>query len=188
MAGLAICGPGRSGKDVAAKTIADVLGVPYRQSTSEAATELVWREWGQHKIVGYRTAELGDGTQYKQRYNDAAEMFADRSNHRATWAKIIYSYNAPDGTRLYREMLEGGEFILCGVRRAMELKACQSAGLINLSIYIDRPGCADTTCEITAADCDLSILNHGTEEEFKARLVRIAKALGHICDEATKAG
>lgn len=172
---IAICGPGRSGKDVAANTIARVMGVPYLRSTSQAAIDLVWKKWGCHQM-NYHESARGDDI-HTIKYASKEAMFADRSAHRETWARIIWKYNEPDGVRLYREMIESGEFILCGIRRPEELRACQVAGLVDLTIWIDRPGCEDATCEIQSDDCDLSVPNWGTEEQFVAKLTRLASVL-----------
>jgi len=97
-----------------------------------------------------------------------------------TWADIIYKHNAPDGITLYRDMLEGGEVIFCGIRRLAELRACQQAGIVQYVVWIDRPGCTDTTCEITAGDCDFRIPNAGSEEQFKLMCRATAKIVRHL--------
>jgi len=174
---LAICGPGRSGKDVAARTLAEAMGVPYRKSTSEAACDLVWRKWGCNFLEWVPSGLDSDTDLPITAYSDQAAMFADRSNHRTRWAEIIWAYNQPDGLRLYRDMIDGGETILCGIRRVSELQACKSAGLVDLAIWIERPGCIDSTCEIAAKDCDFSVLNCGSEEEFVEKLKHIGEKL-----------
>jgi hypothetical protein len=175
---IAICGPGRSGKDVAANTIARVLGVPYTQSTSQAAIDIVWDQWGKdHEWFAGADNDGHEAKVWHLKWRTKDAMFADRSAHRETWANIIWKYNEPDGVRLYREMLERGETILCGIRRPEELRACQVAGLVDLTIWIDRPNCQDTTCEIWADDCDLIVPNWGTEDQFVAKLTRLANVL-----------
>jgi len=104
-------------------------------------------------------------------------MFADRMNHREIWAEIINLYNQPDGLKLYRDMVADGEMILCGIRRSAELRACQSTGLVDLCIWIDRPNCQDVTCEVTIGHCDVSVPNHGSKEQFEAKLTRLAHCL-----------
>lgn len=178
---IAICGPGRSGKDIAAITMAKVLGVEYWRSSSEAAMHIVWEQWGQHLQQPQKPHVLNSESFDVARpvYDSPAAMFADRINHREIWAEVIRKYNQPDGIRLYREMIAAGDSILCGIRRHAELLACQASGLVELSIWIDRPNRDDVTCEVTAEHCDVSVPNLGSEEQFKAKLTRLATCLGH---------
>jgi hypothetical protein len=157
---IAICGPGRCGKDAISNWLARCTILNYCQSTSQAAAELVFRA-------------LRDKYQYKC----SDEAFEDRHNHRQEWASAIWAFNQPDGIRLYTEMLVDND-ILNGIRKKGELKACQDRGLINLSIWIDRPGAFEPhSLELAPHDCDIIIPNHGTLQELYARLANLTTVL-----------
>jgi hypothetical protein len=158
---LAICGPGRAGKDTAAEFLATISPLRYTAGTSYWARHLVF-DWMQR-----------DGF---PQYADAHACWLDRHNHRQLWAEIIGQYNANDPVKLYRDCLADQD-LLTGIRWRHEQSACKGAGLCDLWIWIDRPGCDDPTCQVRAEDCDITILNHGTLEEFHERLRRFASIL-----------
>jgi len=158
---LAVCGLGRAGKDVAAACLAAHTPLRYAGSTSEAASDIVWDRWG------------------RGRYESPEAMWEDRRGHRATWARIIWDHNRPDGLTLYREMAATTD-ILTGIRKAEELAACRAAGLVDLALWIDRPGAAEdsASCTLTAGDCDATIVNDRGLAEFEVKLRRLAAAMG----------
>ena len=154
---IGICGNGECGKDTAAEFLRDEFGLRYVQGTSMWAAALVWAHM----------TKTGHG------YDTIRECWEDRRNHRMLWAKVIARYNATDPVKMYRDCLSNQD-ILTGVRWRHEFQACRAAKLCDAWLYIDRPGTADDTNEITPADCDYVIRNHGTLEEFKAELRRWA--------------
>ena len=110
------------------------------------------------------------------------DSFADRHEHRQEWADIIWEYNEPDGLTLYREMVKTND-IINGIRKTSELYACKEAGLINLSIWIDRPGRAELgSMSLGVEDCDIVIpnLEHGDTfpQKYFSKLSRLSRALG----------
>jgi hypothetical protein len=159
---LAICGPGQAGKDTVAEWLRDHTCFTYHQSTSQAAAELIFNTtWG-------------------SRYADIDECFADRRNHRKRWADTIWKYNEPDGLTLYRNMVKAND-ILNGIRKAAELKACVDNGLVDLSIWIDRPGTIEVgSMTLTSSDCDIILPNHGTLEVLFLKLSRFVQVLGLV--------
>jgi hypothetical protein len=157
---LAICGPGRSGKDTATDFLAAHTELRYNGSTSEAAAQLCF-------------AHLRE----KYGYTSAEAAFADRHNHRVEWAEIIWDFNKPHGITLYERMLQTSD-ILNGIRRAGELNAMRVRHSDLLAVWIERDVPADPSNEIVSDDCDIVIRNCGTIAEFHERLGRFAKASG----------
>lgn len=158
---IAISGAGRSGKDTAAECLAGITGLAYSAGTSYWARELVYSE--------YQAVSPG-------RYSNSHECWLDRHSDRKFWANAIGKFNERDPVALYRECLENQNF-LTGVRWKREMDAIRTAGLVDLWLFIDRPGYVEETCEITAGDCDITIHNCGTEEQFKGKLSRLASVM-----------
>jgi hypothetical protein len=154
---LAIIAPGNSGKNEASLFLRDEYGLRYRESTSEFAAHFV------------RPALARIGIHYP---SDRA-CWLDRRNHRQFWCDEIERFHRHDKARMYRQMSETHD-IIDGLRKRSDLDACRAEGIVELALWIDRPDCIDPTCEITPADCDVVIRNHGTLEEFKAELRRWA--------------
>lgn len=157
---LAICGLGRAGKDTAAEFLATCTPLRYVAGTSLWAADMVYD----------RMAKLG------HTYAGSMQCWQDRHNHRELWRDIIVEYNRNDPVQLYKDCLAEQD-ILTGIRAKHEQEACKKAGLAELWLWIDRPGCVDVTCEVTPDDCDLTIRNYGTLEDFYARLQRFASVL-----------
>ena len=156
---IAICGPGRAGKDTTALWFRDHTALKYVRSTSEAAAELCYEKL--KPVLGYASVKAA---------------FDDRHAHRVDWANIIWDYNKPDGLRLYRDMLKEGN-ILNGIRRAGEIRALQDGNYIDLTIWIDRDVPNDPSCEMTADDADIVVRNYGSFDDLYLKLQRLARAL-----------
>lgn len=154
---LAICGPGRAGKDTASKWLACHTTLRYTESTSEAAAQLCY-------------SKLAD----RYGYTSVSEAFEDRHNHRVEWADIIWSYNKPDGITLYCEMLQDGD-ILNGIRRAAELQALVDRHLIDLVMWIDRDVPTDPSLETTSSVADIIIPNNDSIADLYRRLTHFAR-------------
>lgn len=150
---IGICGNGRAGKDTAAELLRDEYGLRYTHGTSRWAAMIVWVEM----------------TKRGFNYDTVQECFDDRHNHRELWAKIIGRHNANDPTRMYRECLEHQD-ILTGLRWKNEFDACKAARICDVWLFVERPGCEDSTNQITTADCDFAIRNDGSLDLFKQRL------------------
>ena len=147
---LLIVGHARHGKDTLAGKIRDKLGLKFTSSSVFVGEECIWPEWG------------------KKRYSSFEEMFADRVNHRATWADLISAYNTPDKTRTAKTMIARGFDMYVGMRRMDEFLACRQAKLFDCVIWVDAikrlPPESRESMEITAAYADLHCDNNGPEE------------------------
>lgn len=157
---LAVCGYGTHGKGTSAAYICLKTGLRYKQSTSEAAADVVF-------------AVIGE----KYGYPNARACWEDRHNHRDEWAQIIWEHNAPDGLTLYRDMIADGNDILEGVRKASELQALKDTGMVDLTIWIDalkrKPREASSSCQVKPEDCDVIVDNNGTPDDLKVELDRV---------------
>lgn len=164
---LAVCGYGRSGKDTVGKWLHENTSLVCRQSTSEAAADLVFREWGR---LHFATKQ---------------ECWLRRHLWRDKWAEIIWRYNQPNGLTLYWDMVNAGNSVLVGIRNGDELTACVGAGVVTLSLWVERKDAYEGVGSMTLRreDCDLVILNNGTLDELYARLRRFAGALGVLRKE-----
>jgi hypothetical protein len=159
---IGISGAGRSGKDTAAEYLASITELRYVAGTSY---------WARH-LVFARTKELGC------HYPDADAAWHDRHNHRQFWADVIGAYNRLDPVQLYRDCLADQD-MLTGVRWRHEQAACRAADLVDLWVWIDRPGIPpDPTMDYGPEACDLVIDNSGTLEQFHANLRAFAARFG----------
>jgi len=158
---LGISAPGRSGKDAVAEMLRDCSVLRYTAGTSYWARHLVFK-----KFRGIYD------------YPDAEACWLDRHSHREEWAAVIGHHNARDPIQLYRDCLAEQD-ILTGVRWRREMLACREAKLVDLWLWVERPGIpADPTQEFTAGECDLTIVNDGTLEDLRKKVERIAEGLG----------
>lgn len=159
---LAICGNGQHGKDTVAEWFRDHSTLRYFCSTSEAAAPIVFQRWG---IAHYGSVEA---------------CYRDRRNHRLRWAQTIWEYNQPDGLTLYRDMIVSQD-VLTGIRKLEELQACYEHGIVELTLWVEQPGQPPEGSSnlITAADCDITLLNeHGRLEDTHRKLYRLATSWG----------
>lgn len=158
---IALSGFGRAGKDSVAEMLRDCSTLRYIGGTSWFARHLVHRSFA--NIIDYPTAEA---------------CWNDRHSFREEWAAAIGAYNRHDPIRLYRDCLADQD-ILTGVRWRREMLACRAAGLVDLWLWVERPGTPpDPTQEFTAGECDLTIVNDGTLEDLRKKVERIARGLG----------
>jgi hypothetical protein len=166
---LAIVGHGRSGKDTAAEYLASISSLRYVAGTSYWARHLVFSDFAATGV----------------HYLDAHACWLDRHNHRQRWAKVIGDYNRDDPVQLYRDCLRD-QSLLTGIRWRNEMQACRAANLVDAWVWIDRPNIpVDPTMEFGADECDFTIHNSGTLEQFHARLRLFAKAMGVLLPEKT---
>ena len=159
---IALSGPGRCGKDVAAEWLGAHTSLRYRAGTSLLAAPMVYEYFAQ------------TGTLYR----DVQACWLDRHNWRELWASIIADYNRHDPAKLYRDCLADQD-ILTGVRWRREMMAVNAAGLVDLWIWIDRPDAPhDKTMEFKASECDLIVPNHGDLAGYLGRWRRLARSWG----------
>lgn len=157
---LLIIGHARHGKDTVAEKIRDKMGLRFTSSSLFVGQEFIWPTWG------------------IERYSTFDEMFADRVNHRKTWADLISAYNTPDKTKTAATMLSRGFDMYVGMRRRDELTACREAGLFDHVIWVDAskrlPLESADSMELVASDADTCLDNNGFMEtlDFFVDLLR----------------
>lgn len=162
---IAFAGHGRCGKDTAAEFLSTITPLRYVAGTSWWARHLVFARLPWYLRWWHWTAE---------------RAWLHRHKRRVFWAKVIGEYNQDDPIRLYRDCL-GEQEILTGVRWRHEQAACKAASLVDLWVWIERPGIpVDPTMEFGPEACDIVIYNDGTLAEFHEQLRRLASALGII--------
>jgi hypothetical protein len=160
---IALSGPGRCGKGTAAECLAKTTGLRYVGGTSWFARSIVFAAMPWWKRLWYWTPE---------------RAWRHRHKSRRFWALKIAEYNGDDPTRLYRDCLAEQD-ILEGVRWRHEQAACRAANLVDLWVWIDRPGIPpDPTMEYGPEACDLVIDNSGTLAEFHHNLRSFAARHG----------
>lgn len=153
---IAIIGHSQHGKGTVSEYLAINADLKYTESTSQVAASVVYSELGD--IYAYRHAQ---------------ECWDDRHNHRDEWASIIWLYNQPSGTQLYREMLFRND-IIDGIRKSKELQNMRDSGLIDLVVWVDASKRVEpeprTSCQVTVNDADVIIDNNGTPQELAKQL------------------
>jgi len=175
---LLIIGHARHGKDTLAKKIRDEAGLTFTSSSLFVGWEYVWWQWGW------------------KHYTTFFDMFADRVNHRKTWADLISAYNTPDKTRTAKTMLSRGYDVYVGMRKRDEFNASREAGLFDHVIWVDaskrRPPESADSMELVASDADTYLDNNGSEEtlDFFVDLLRprILLAPAHVKIDAILEG
>jgi hypothetical protein len=165
---LLIIGHARHGKDTLAEKIRDRMDLAFTSSSVFVGQECIWPTWG------------------RDRYHTFEEMFADRVNHRKTWADLIFAYNTPDKTRTARTMLERGYDMYVGMRRRDEFNACRKARLFDCVIWVDarqrKPLESEDSMELTIYDAELYCDNHGPEknlDSFVGKLQNLFPSKGY---------
>jgi hypothetical protein len=151
---IAVVGPGESGKNELSCRLRERYGLRYELSTSEWAASFVRPAMMERLGIEYAS--------------DRAAWF-DRRNHREFWRAEIERYNYGDPARMYREMSETHD-IIDGLRMREDLEACRAEGIVDVAVYVARPGKSDDTCRISPSDCDYIINNDGTLAEFYAKI------------------
>ena len=156
---LLVTGHANHGKSTCCQIIQDELGLTF-ESSSRFACELA--------VLPY-LRELG--IEYS---GGAHAAHQDRERYRPHWRDAIRQYNHPDPTRLARELLSAYD-VYDGMRHPDEFGA--SKHLFDLTIWVDaskrKP--PEPTCGIKPEDCDLVILNNGTERELQTKVKRICR-------------
>lgn len=158
---ISISGHGQAGKDTLGRWIRDNTSLKYTKSTSAyVKTEMF--EYMNRMGHGYRNEE---------------DCYDDRINHRTAWADFIDEFNRTDPAALYKRCLADQD-ILTGLRRFREFQAVKDLKVIDLSIWVHRPGnLVDPTQGYGPDLCDVTIIND-TISSFLARAKRLFTALG----------
>jgi|688.fasta_scaffold01604_18 hypothetical protein len=156
---LLIIGHARHGKDTVAEKICSKMDLASTSSSLFVGWEYVWWQWGW------------------KHYTTFNDMFADRVNHRKTWADLISEYNTPDKTRTAKTMLSCGYDVYDGMRKRDEFNACREAGLFDHVIWVDaskrRPPESAYSMELVVGDADIYFDNNGPQEELDLSVLRV---------------
>ena len=150
---LMIVGHGRHGKDTLADGFRD-RGWLCEDSSYASAEIFLFDEL--KDSMGYRTVQ---------------ECWEDRHNHRALWFRMISEYNSIDNCRLMRGIYEHND-IYVGIRSRQELLAGIAQRLIDLVIWVGRPGCSPESGEsmnIRRSDSDIVVYNDGSLESLRRK-------------------
>ncbi len=108
----------------------------------------------------------------------AEEAYRSRHRDRSLWHRVGKEARRADPAVLAREALAEAE-ITGGVRDAEELAACRREGLADLVVWVaNERAPRDSTMGFGERDCDVTVPNHWTLEEFRARLARLARFAG----------
>jgi hypothetical protein len=153
---IMIVGPGRAGKDTACAYLATVTRLRFAGTTSLYLARFV-------------AARLGVSDQ---------EAYRTRHQNRNFWHRVGKEIRRQDPALLIRQSLEHAE-IVGGIRDREEIAACRREELVDLIVWIanDRVP-RDSTVQFSERDCDLTIPNHWSLEEFHQRLLRLARFAG----------
>lgn len=159
---IALCGPGECGKDDGALFLARISSLRFTSTNTS---------WFARHIV----REALERAPYFLTYDNADACWEDRRNHRKAWFDIMGAAAASDPVGFFSPCIADQD-ILVGMRRHCEFLALRKAGIIDHWIYIERPGKTESrdSFEITPADCDRTILNDGTLDEYHDKLAALA--------------
>lgn len=133
---IALCGPGRSGKDTAARWIAAHTPLRYAGATSEFLLD---------EIVARTGA-------------DPEDAWATRHANRDLWYRIGNELRAEDPLVLVRRALERSE-LLVGCRDGDELVRARAEGLIDFVVWIERDVPPDPTLTYDHRLADVVVAN-----------------------------
>lgn len=158
-----VIGHARHGKDTFAEILEEVFGLTFKSSSQSAADIFIYNE-------------LKD----KYGYKNPIECFEDRVNHRAEWKEMICDYNSPDKAKLAKAILENSDCYV-GMRDKEEIEECLRQNLFDVIIWVDAserlPLEDPSSFNIDKSDADFIVDNNGTLEEFRRKVIRIAKIL-----------
>ena len=153
---IAICGPGRCGKDTAAHWLKANTSLRYSRSTSEV-------------IVPHVAKKLGLSVE---------ETYRKRHEFRQLMFETGIELRQNDPAFLARTVLAEGD-ICNGVRDRREMQAVLDEQLVDLAIWIDRPWLPpDPTMGYGLEMCDIIIPNCWGLVDFIPRIARLARTWG----------
>lgn len=145
---VAIVGPGGCGKDTAGIWIHNNTPLTFAGSCS----------W---VMAPYIAKELKQSVE---------EAYAQRRENRTLWRKWIDEVREKDPA-IIAAMCLGISDVFCGSRPVIELEAARAKRMMRLTFWIENPNCPeDSTLEIKARDCDVSVINDGTLSTFYQKL------------------
>ncbi len=153
---ILVVGHGRAGKDTACEYLAGVTRLRFAGSTSVF-------------LARHVAARLGVPEE---------EAYRSRHANRSLWHRVGNQVRRHDPGLLLRESLAHAE-IAAGVRDLAEIEVCRREGLADLIVWVanDRVP-RDATLTFGERDCDLTVPNHWGLDEFRGRLLRLARFAG----------
>lgn len=158
---VAFLGHGRAGKDTCAEFMAWHTALVYKGGCS----------WTARNYMAKRlSAEAG-------RVITPEEAYENRHKDRVKWYNWLNEYRAANPSQLIRDCLEHSD-VICGVRDGNELRAAVREDVIDLTIWVERPGTpVDPTVTYTIDDCDMVLHNNGDLNDLYKKLTHLAQAL-----------
>lgn len=163
---IMIIGDARHGKDAAAEILARRFGFRHTSSSMWAAKNVV--------MEAFNTAHCQSEGQGPY-YSSVEECFADRVNHRAFWFDVISTYCAENGARLIQGIFAEHD-IYVGCRNARELYRAKNMGIIDLVLWIERPGFPRedrSSNNLEPWMAETIIYNDGTLEDLERQLAEL---------------
>ena len=153
---ILVVGHGRVGKDTACEYLAKVTNLRFAGTTSLYLTKFVAERLGVSVQEAYRT----------------------RHQNRNLWHRIGKEVRKKDPGFLLRESLANAE-IVGGICDLEEMAVCRQERLVDLVVWINNDRVpADSTIKFSERDCDISVPNHWSLEEFQRRLLQLANFAG----------
>jgi hypothetical protein len=153
---ILVVGHGRAGKDTACEYLASVTDLRFAGSTSVFLARHVAARLGVPEQEAYRT----------------------RHTNRHLWHRVGNEVRRHDPGLLLRESLAHAE-IAAGVRDLVEIEACRREGLADLIVWVANNRVpTDSTVTFGERDCDVTVPNHWGLDEFRGRLLRLARFAG----------
>lgn len=153
---ILIVGHSRAGKDTACEYLAKITALRFAGTTSVY-------------LAKYVAARLGLSVE---------EAYRTRHQNRNFWHRVGKEIRKRDPGLLIRESLEHAE-IVGGVRDREEMVVCRQAQLVDLIVWIGNDRVPrDATLKFGERDCDITVPNHWSLEEFQQRLRRLARFAG----------
>lgn len=153
---LAFCGPSRCGKDEAGNWLHANTPLRFAGSTS-------------HYLLPYVVERLGLSRE---------EAWERRHEMKDTWRAIGDEVRKNDPAKLAREALADAD-VLGGTRAGIEMRAVNETKLVDLAIWVDRPGVPfDTTMGFGPELCDIVIQNHWDIPTYFLRIRNLCRCIG----------
>jgi hypothetical protein len=149
---LAICGPGRSGKDPAACWLATHTRLRLGRSTSQV-------------IAPFVASRLGISIE---------EAFNRRHMDRVYWFNLGNQLRASDPAALVREAIRDAD-IVQGLRNYDAVIASRNERLVDFFLWIERAVPPDPTMTFGPEKCDVIVQNNGTLPELYEKLESLAR-------------
>lgn len=104
----------------------------------------------------------------------------ERHENRQLWKDHLDRIRVQDTLFLVRLALKKGN-IVTGLRARAEMDAAQASGFFSSIVWVERPGIpTDPTVCFGPADCTDRLVNDGTLEEFREKVIAWATSKGYL--------